>query len=177
MAEATKRSSSRRGSSSGSSRSGSKARGGGSSNRQRNTARSGGTSGRSGGGTSNRRRSTSSRSSNGRSASGRSSPKATSRSTSSGSNAQSRNGGAIGSAVKNVAVPVASAAAGVLGGMVLAKRQMRPRKVFGVPIPGTGSGLDGVAKDIRKAGKQFGKLAGEVQTARKKAEDVGKALS
>jgi hypothetical protein len=61
--------------------------------------------------------------------------------------------------------------------MVLAKRQMRPRKVFGVPIPGTGSGLDGVAKDIRKAGKQFGKLAGEVQTARKKAEDVGKALS
>jgi hypothetical protein len=37
--------------------------------------------------------------------------------------------------------------------------------------------MNGLAKEVRKAGKQFGKLANEVQTTRKKAEDVGSALS
>ena len=50
-------------------------------------------------------------------------------------------------------------------------------KVLGVPIPGTGRGLDGVAKEIGKAGKQLGTLANEVRTTREKAEDIGKALS
>jgi hypothetical protein len=86
-----------------------------------------------------------------------------------------------GSAAKEVVVPVATAvagaAAGVVGGVVLGRRARKPRKVLGIPIPGTRDGLGGVAKEIRKAGKQFGSLAGEVQTTRKKAEDVGKALS
>jgi len=72
---------------------------------------------------------------------------------------------------------VATAAAGVVGGVVLGRRNRRPRKVLGVPIPGTANGVNGVAKEVRKAGKQFSKLASEMQTTRKKAEDVGKALS
>jgi hypothetical protein len=76
-----------------------------------------------------------------------------------------------------MAVPMASAAAGIIGGVVLERRHRRPHKVLGVPIPGTASGMDGMAKQIKKAGKQFGKLASEVQTTRKKAEEIGKALS
>jgi len=60
----------------------------------------------------------------------------------------------------------------------------KPKRVLGVPIPGTGRGLDGVAKQVGKAGKQFkktskqiGDLTDEVRAARKKAEEVGKAIS
>jgi hypothetical protein len=60
----------------------------------------------------------------------------------------------------------------------------KPKKVLGVPIPGTGSGLNGVAKQVKKAGKQFKQtskqvadLTDEVRAARQKAEDVGKAIS
>jgi hypothetical protein len=60
----------------------------------------------------------------------------------------------------------------------------KPKRVLGVKVPGTGAGLNGVAKQVKKAGKQLGKtskqigeLADEVRTARKKAEDVGKAIS
>ena len=60
----------------------------------------------------------------------------------------------------------------------------KPKRVLGMKIPGTGAGLNGVAKQVKKAGKQLGKtskqigeLADEVRTARKKAEDVGKAIS
>jgi hypothetical protein len=82
-------------------------------------------------------------------------------------------------AIKNAAVPLATAAVGAAAGVVFGQRQARrPKKVLGVPIPGTrGSGLDGLAKNIGEAGKQFGKLASEVRAARQKAEDVGKALS
>jgi hypothetical protein len=72
---------------------------------------------------------------------------------------------------------MASAAAGIIGGVVLERRHRRPHKILGVPIPGSGSGMDGMSKQIKKAGKQFGKLANEVQTTRRKAEKVGKALS
>jgi hypothetical protein len=60
----------------------------------------------------------------------------------------------------------------------------KPKRVLGVPIPGTGSGIDGLAKQVGKAGKQFkktskqlGELTDEVRSARKKAEEVGKAIS
>jgi hypothetical protein len=66
---------------------------------------------------------------------------------------------------------------GIVGGVVLERHNRRPRKVLGVPIPGTGTGLNGMTKEVRKAGKQFGKLANEVQSTRKKAEDIGQALS
>jgi hypothetical protein len=79
--------------------------------------------------------------------------------------------------IKNVMLPIAGAAMGVVGGVVLERRHSKPRKVLGVPIPGTGNGMHGLAKEIQKAGKQFGNLASEVQTTRKKAEDIGKVLS
>jgi hypothetical protein len=60
----------------------------------------------------------------------------------------------------------------------------KPKRILGVKVPGTGSGLDGVAKQVKKAGKQLGKtskqvaeLTDEVRAAKKKAEDVGKAIS
>jgi len=51
-------------------------------------------------------------------------------------------------------------------------------------VPGTGGGIDGLAKQVGKAGKQFkkaskqvGQLTDEVRAAREKAEEVGKAIS
>jgi hypothetical protein len=80
---------------------------------------------------------------------------------------------------------VVTAAAGLAGGVVLGTRLNRkPRKVLGMPVPGTGRGLDGVAKQVKKTGKQIGKtgkqiadFTDEVRAARQKAEDVGKAIS
>lgn len=73
-------------------------------------------------------------------------------------------------------VPAATAAVGAAAGVLVERRHRRPRKVLGIPIPGTGNGAD-LAKEIRRAGEQFGHLASEVQTTRKKAEDIGKAIS
>src|SRR4051794_32675802 len=82
---------------------------------------------------------------------------------------------------KSAAVPVATGVAGAVGGtvagIVLGRRNRKPRKVLGIAIPGSRDGLSGLAKEVRKAGQQFGNLANEVQTTRKKAEDVGKAIS
>jgi hypothetical protein len=72
-----------------------------------------------------------------------------------------------------------------VGGVVLGTRLgSKPKKVLGMKIPGTGSGLIGVAKQVKKSGKQakkvgkqIGELTEEVRAARKKAEDVGKAIS
>jgi hypothetical protein len=80
---------------------------------------------------------------------------------------------------------VATAAAGLVGGVLLGTRMgHKPKKVLGVKVPGTGNGLDGLAKQVKKAGKhakgagkQIGDLTEEVRAARKKAEDLGNALS
>jgi hypothetical protein len=73
----------------------------------------------------------------------------------------------------------------LIGGAVLGTRLgKKPKKVLGIPVPGTGSGLNGLAKQVGKAGKQFKKaskqvseLTDEVRAAREKAEEVGKAIS
>jgi len=51
-------------------------------------------------------------------------------------------------------------------------------------VPGTGSGIDGLVRQVGKAGKQFkkankqlGQLTDEVRTAREKAEQIGKVIS
>ena len=86
-------------------------------------------------------------------------------------------------AAKFVALPMASAAAGavagMVGGMVLERRgfNRKRRKVLGVRLPGRTSGLDGLARQVGKAGDQFGKLALEVRTTREKVGEAGKALS
>jgi hypothetical protein len=85
-----------------------------------------------------------------------------------------------------VVTGIATAAAGLVGGVVLGRSmRSKPKRVLGMKIPGTGgAGLDGVAKQVKKTGKQLQKtgkqvaeLTDEVRTARKKAEDVGKAIS
>jgi hypothetical protein len=88
-------------------------------------------------------------------------------------------GSAGGSAIARAVVPLATAAAGTVAGVLLGRRSRgRPRKVLGVSIPGTGGGgVDALAKSIGEAGKQLGKLADEVRTGREKAEQIGKALS
>jgi hypothetical protein len=80
---------------------------------------------------------------------------------------------------------LATGAAGLIGGAVLGKRLGRkPKRVLGIQVPGTGSGLDGLAKQVgkaakqfKKAGKQVGELTDEVRAAREKAEEVGRAFS
>ena len=70
------------------------------------------------------------------------------------------------------------AVAGVAGGVLLGRTVgKRPKKVLGVKMPRRQVDFSDVAKSINAAGKQFGKLAGEVRVARQKAEDIGKALS
>jgi hypothetical protein len=75
-----------------------------------------------------------------------------------------------------VILPAATAALGAAAGVLVERRHRRPRKVLGIPLPGTRNGGD-LAKEIRRAGEQFGHLASEVKTTRKKAEDIGKAIS
>jgi hypothetical protein len=72
---------------------------------------------------------------------------------------------------------VVGAAAGVVGGVILGRKGKGPKKVLGIKVPGTGSGFDGLAKNVGNAANQFGRLAGEVREARQRAEKVGKALS
>jgi hypothetical protein len=98
--------------------------------------------------------------------------------------ARSANGDGSSSMVP-VITGIATAAAGLVGGVVLGQRLgHKPKRVLGVKIPGTGNGLDGVAKQMKKGVKQLGRtsqqiseLTEEVRAAKKKAEDVGKAIS
>lgn len=81
-----------------------------------------------------------------------------------------------------VGVPVATgtlgAAAGVAGGMLLGRTiAKRPKKVLGITVPHPQADFSDVVRSINAAGKQFGSLASEVRTARKKAEEIGKALT
>ncbi|TMM19407.1 MAG: hypothetical protein E6F96_03165 [Actinobacteria bacterium] len=83
---------------------------------------------------------------------------------------------------KTIGVGVATGALGAIAGVaggVLLERMIgkRPKKVLGVTIPRRQAHFSDVARSINAAGKQFGKLAGEVRVARQKAEDIGKALS
>lgn len=81
-----------------------------------------------------------------------------------------------------IGVPVATgtlgAAAGVAGGVLLGRTiAKRPKKVLGMKIPHRQTDFSDVARSINAAGKQFGRLASEVHTARQKAEEIGKVLT
>jgi hypothetical protein len=90
----------------------------------------------------------------------------------------SRSNGAGPAPLTRVAYPVATAMAGAAAGMALAQRGKRRKKVLGMSIPGTGSsGVGDLAKSVGDASKQLARLADEVSTGRKKAEEIGKALS
>jgi hypothetical protein len=71
----------------------------------------------------------------------------------------------------------AAATIGVAGGVLLGRTALqRNRKVLGIKLP-VKVDLADVTKQLGAAGRQFGKLAGEVRAVREKAEQVGKAIS
>jgi len=71
----------------------------------------------------------------------------------------------------SIAIPFVSAtlgaAAGVAGGVVLGRTALSRHR----------TDCSGLARQIGEAGRQFGKLAGEVRNARETAEQVGKVPS
>lgn len=72
---------------------------------------------------------------------------------------------------------VLGATVGVAGGVLLGRTALsRERKVLGVPMPKK-IDLAGVGQQIGEAGRQFGRLAGEVRGVREKAEQIGRVLS
>jgi len=80
---------------------------------------------------------------------------------------------------------VATAAAGVVGGVILGRHlSQRPRHVLGVRVPGSGAGVSDLVKQVKRsgrhlktAGKQIADLTDEVRSAREKAEEIGRAIS
>jgi hypothetical protein len=86
---------------------------------------------------------------------------------------------------KPIVIGVAAGAAGLVGGAVLGTRLAgKPKRVLGVRVPGSGRGLDDVAKRVGKAGKEFskageqvGQLTSEVQAARNKADEIRRVIT
>jgi hypothetical protein len=80
-------------------------------------------------------------------------------------------------------VPAVSGAVGIAGGILLGRNALqRNRKVLGISVPSKVD-FSGVSQQIGEAGRQFGKLAGEVRSmtgevrgVREKAEQIGKIL-
>jgi hypothetical protein len=71
-----------------------------------------------------------------------------------------------------------AAAAGLIGGLVLGGRVLKPGvKVLGVPIVRRNGGLRPVVKEMRRAGKQLGRAVDEVSRARQQAQRIGKVLA
>ncbi len=108
-----------------------------------------------------------------RSAAGRNrSSSGSGRSTAGSSRSSSGNGTLV-----NVGISALSATIGVAGGVLLGRTALqRGRKVLGLPVPEK-IDLGGVGQQIGEAGRQFGKLAGEIRSVREKAEQVGKLLT
>ena len=104
--------------------------------------------------------------------------------SSASSNGHRSNGSDIAKQVGiSAATGTVTAAIGLAGGVLLGRTAAarKPRKVLGVKLPTQHkadlSGLSNLAKSVNDAGRQFGKLAGEVRQARQKAEEIGRALS
>jgi len=86
-------------------------------------------------------------------------------------------------AIARIGMPAVTGAVGIAGGVLLGRTALhRDRKVRRIPVPAKVD-LAGVTHQIGEAGKQFGRLAGEirnvaaeVRTVHEKAEQIGKAL-
>jgi hypothetical protein len=90
-------------------------------------------------------------------------------------------GKSVGSAASKAKGPMLTGgapAAGVVGGLVIGSRILRPRKrVLGVPISRRGLSLRPLAHEVRAAGRQLARMADEVGWARRQVQRVGHALS
>jgi hypothetical protein len=108
---------------------------------------------------------------------GQAKPQASKPSGQSRQSQSSRRAGGAREAITNIAVPALTAGLGVAGGVLIGRTKLqRQRKVLGIPLP-VKIDLHDVTQQIGDAGKQFGKLAREVQTVREKAEQIGRAFS
>lgn len=77
----------------------------------------------------------------------------------------------------NVGISAVSATIGVAGGVLLGRTALqRKGKLLGVAVPSK-IDLSGIGQQIGQAGRQFGKLATEINAVREKAEQVGKILT
>jgi hypothetical protein len=111
------------------------------------------------------------RAASGASAASRTANQAASRAS---SNGQSQDGP---STITSIGMSAAAATIGVAGGVLLGRTALqRNRKLLGIKLP-VKVDLADVTKQLGAAGRQFGKLAGEVRAVREKAEQVGKAIS
>lgn len=71
---------------------------------------------------------------------------------------------------------VAGASVGLAGGLLLGRRALRRhRSVLGVAVPDQVD-FAGLASKIGGAGREFGRLAGELNAVRRKAEQIGHVL-
>jgi hypothetical protein len=95
-----------------------------------------------------------------------------SRASSNGNAAQSGH-----SALTDIGISALSATIGVAGGVLLGRTALqRNRKVLGVSVPSKVDFGD-IGQQIGEAGRQFGKLASEVNAVRRKAEKIGRVLT
>ena len=103
-------------------------------------------------------------------------PKAAS--TASSRSRTSHNGNGNGhDALTEVGIGIVGATVGVAGGILLGRTALRShRKMMGMPVPDK-IDLGGVGQQIGEAGRQFGRLAGEVRAVREKAEQIGRLLT
>jgi hypothetical protein len=77
----------------------------------------------------------------------------------------------------DIGISALSATIGVAGGVLLGRTAFqRGRKVLGVSVPSKVDFGD-IGQQIGEAGRQFGKLASEVQAVRRKAEQIGRVLT
>jgi hypothetical protein len=86
--------------------------------------------------------------------------------------------GTVKTVLGTVVLPVTTAAAGVAGGIVLARTKLRHRRSFlGIALPGSKKvDFSDLSKQVGEAGRQFGTLASEIRVAREKAEQISRAI-
>ena len=77
-----------------------------------------------------------------------------------------------------VGASIVTGAIGVAGGVLLGRTRLaQQKKVLGIPVPNhVDIDMSGLSHSIGEAGKQFGRLAGEMRFVREKAEQIGKIL-
>src|SRR5947209_18218731 len=94
------------------------------------------------------------------------------------SQSRSSNGSSVRETLTHVGIPAATGALGVAGGLLLGRTALqRNPKILGVRVPRVSIDMTNLGRQIGDAGRQFARLAHEVETAREPAEKGGRAMS
>lgn len=63
------------------------------------------------------------------------------------------------------------------GGIIVSRTAVqKQRKALGIPVPKAKIEFRGLAEQVGEAGRQFGRLAREIQAVREKAEQVARVI-